>query len=660
MVIHIYSRVFCLVKRERLKFMKKLFCLRLIAQRSSVLESQNHNDYTRRFKIVSVVLGFLLSFVLLDPALASVSSGSFSIADGATVQVEKSQTTLDAMYKSLGIDPADGGRGIKIGVIDTGVAVFSDGSGVTNKCFTDEGYPKTVQLGDTRYTNNKVIVARVFNANKSFTARAMSSHGSHVSGIIACNSGVQSYLEGSKTGLIGGIAPRAQIGSYVVFPGSNCESEECTPTLTDIASAIDAAVKDGMDILNLSLGGMSDMTDDLLSHESVIAAIEAGVLVVVAAGNDGAGWGSVSSPGIFEEVVTVGAVSGGRELQSSFMISGKKYSGPSGNVGLSSEAVSAPLVFAGSNPSELSDGCSKEDLVNVAGKVALIIRGECSFTEKINNVASNGGVGVVIISEEDNPVVSMQRLASAKVAGIPAVLVDYSKRSRLVLAANVSSVVTFEPVVLVKSPVVNKLSVFSSTGPSSEGFVKPDVLAPGENIISASTPADENDVCGKTGECFVSMSGTSMATPYVVGVAAILKQAHPKWSVKMLRSAIIHTAAPVKGIGSKNFFYVGLGLINPDLAAKTSIGFTTTSLMVLDEVSRTIGLINSSSSPTIVKVSIRSKWASISKATVTLAPNSVTEYTVNFKPELGVEQEVTPLNVTDGKSKISILLYHNN
>ncbi len=144
-------------------------------------------------------------------------------------------TDPDLSLISAGNDP-NAGAGVKVAIIDTGIDF-------THPCFSDAGYPSQTQLGDKRFTNNKVIAAKVFNnktPSRGFTAEAIQSHGTHVSGTVACNSGTAATVDGvSIPYALSGVAPRALLGNYNVFPADvgNARSE-------DILNAMEAAYAD--------------------------------------------------------------------------------------------------------------------------------------------------------------------------------------------------------------------------------------------------------------------------------------------------------------------------------------------------------------------------------------------------------------------------------
>ena len=219
-----------------------------------------------------------------------------------------------AIWSGLSGGLAATGDGIRIAVID-------DGIDMTRPSFSGEGYkypagfPKGIESG----TNGKIIVARAF-APPGSSARMRtafdpdgSEHGTHVAGIAAGLSGISGESQGVTLTGLSGVAPHAYLGSYRVLT---------TPTPSfgldgngpEIARAIDQAVADGMDVLNLSLGEPEVESANDLVARAIHGAARAGVVTVVAAGNSGddLGGGSVSSPGSAPDAITVAATSVGR------------------------------------------------------------------------------------------------------------------------------------------------------------------------------------------------------------------------------------------------------------------------------------------------------------------------------------------------------------
>src|SRR4051812_5459847 len=226
---------------------------------------------------------------------------------------------------------ATSGQGIKIGVID-------DGLDQTQVFFTPTGlsYPAGFPKGNTAYTTPKVIVARAFApaANTYKYARTPfdpvnSDHATHVSGIAAGNHDTPATNTDGTKPRVSGVAPNAYIGNYKVLtiPTSDFGLDGNSP---EIAAGIEQAVKDGMDVINLSLGEPEiEPTRDIVV-KAIDAAAEAGVVPVIAAGNSfgEAGRGGIGSPGTAPEAITVAASSEGGRGGPADVIAGFSDSGP--------------------------------------------------------------------------------------------------------------------------------------------------------------------------------------------------------------------------------------------------------------------------------------------------------------------------------------------
>src|SRR5215210_943682 len=221
------------------------------------------------------------------------------------------------------------GQGIKIGIIDEGIDQ-------THPFFSPAGFtmPAGFPKGQTAYTSAKVIVARAFppagarwkNASKPFDPE-LSSHGTHVAGIAAGNANTPA--EGVR---ISGVAPRAYLGNYKALTIPTDADVGLDGNSPELVAAIEAAVADGMDVINMSLGEPEIEPSRDIVVQALAAAARAGVVSVVAAGNDFAdfGRGSIGSPGSAPDAITVGAVSTSR-------------SGPDDVVGSFSSSGPTPL-----------------------------------------------------------------------------------------------------------------------------------------------------------------------------------------------------------------------------------------------------------------------------------------------------------------------------
>ncbi len=438
-------------------------------------------------------------------------------------------TDPDLSLISAGNDP-NAGAGVKVAIIDTGIDF-------THPCFSDAGYPSQTQLGDKRFTNNKVIAAKVFNnktPSRGFTAEAIQSHGTHVAGTVACNSGTAATVDGvSIPYALSGVAPRALLGNYNVFPADvgNARSE-------DILNAMEAAYADGFDVGNMSLGGGAHGIQDLLTI-AVDNLDQANMVFAVAAGNSGPGHFTVESPGSAARALAAGASTVPHFVGTPVTVTGKPSIGAaSGDFATVTTDLTAPLGVVLSGTS-LSLACNALAASSLTGKIALVSRGTCTFSTKIRNAQNAGAAAVLVVNNVGGTPTAMGMDGTANQPTIPAYMVALSDRSALVGSNGVATTISAaKQYFLSSSANADIMAGFSSQGPTDVDFrVKPDVVAPGVNVLS-SIPAN---ACAAP-PCFAFFQGTSMATPHLAGSAAVVLQRHPDWSGAMVRSAIVNTA----------------------------------------------------------------------------------------------------------------------
>jgi subtilisin family serine protease len=318
------------------------------------------------------------------------------------------------------------GQGMKIAIIDEGIDQrhpFFSPAGFT----MPSGYPK----GQTAYTTAKVIVARAFpparpewkNASKPFDPE-LSSHGTHVAGIAAGNA--NTLAEGTR---ISGVAPRAYLGNYKALTIPTDADVGLDGNSPELVAAIEAAVADGMDVINMSLGEPEIEPSRDIVVQALAAAAKAGVVSVVAAGNDFGdfGRGSIGSPGSAPEAITVGAVSttrsGAADVVGSFSSSGPTPLSLRLKPEVSAPGVSIFSAAPGDSYATLS-GTSMA-APHVAGAVALLLQRHPAWTpaqvksalaltgdpawsndRKLSELATvRAGGGVVDLPRADNPLV---------------------------------------------------------------------------------------------------------------------------------------------------------------------------------------------------------------------------------------------------------------
>ena len=309
------------------------------------------------------------------------------------------------------------GAGMKIAIIDTGIDAQHPGLD-PGSLAVPASFPRVTQAADETNTSAKVIVARSYvnllrRRDPDVTARDHVGHGTALAMIVA------GRRVTGPLATITGVAPQAQIGNYKVFgtPGFNDNATDDA-----IIKAIDDAVADGMDVINLSLGSdiAPRLEDDLLA-QSVERAVQAGVIVVVSSGNNGSEVGTVGSPATAPSALAVGATRNGRIFAANVQPGdGAPLIAIPGSGPAPASPLAAPLAdIRALDPSGL--GCSPARADTLRGRVALILRGTCTFEEKINNALTGGAAAVLVYATAADPSpIGM----SVGAAGLPAMMVS--------------------------------------------------------------------------------------------------------------------------------------------------------------------------------------------------------------------------------------------
>jgi minor extracellular serine protease Vpr len=449
------------------------------------------------------------------------------------------------------------GNGIKIGVVD-------DGVDPANPFFAPDGmqYPPGFPKGARRWTTPKVIVARAFpgpgsgrRGRLALDPRA-SFHGTHVAGIAAGKAGTASTGGRDHPPVTGlsGVAPSAWIGNYRVFNVPTAIGN--TAQTPEIIAAFEAAVRDGMNVINFSGGGpMTDPANDALV-EAVSNVAAAGVVPVISAGNDREefGLGSAGAPGVAPDSIAVAALSNTHVFGPSLSLGGRQFNfvpaagvlppaawGTSDRslvdigtiVGRDGRPVDRQLCAAGDDPNAATNTLPPGSLT---GAIALVSRGRCAIITKALRAQQAGAIGMIMVdnrASEANGIPLRLPIPSGTIADLD------GAEARAYLAGRGGRA----PVRVGREPLQHDIgrsgvvTSFSSGGPTAFGHVlKPDVGAPGGAILSSTLPA--------FGGPFAVFDGTSMAAPHVAGAAALLLERHPNWSPRTVKSALVSTAGP--------------------------------------------------------------------------------------------------------------------
>ncbi|XP_022888225.1 subtilisin-like protease SBT2.5 [Olea europaea var. sylvestris] len=396
-------------------------------------------------------------------------------------------------------------------------------------------------------------------------------HGSHTAAIAAGNNGVLVRMHGFEYGRASGMAPRARIAVYKalyrIFGGF----------VADVVAAIDQAVHDGVDVLNLSVGpnspGAATKTTFLNPFDTaLLSAVKAGVFVAQAAGNGGPFPKTLLSYSPW--IASVAAAVDDRTYKNHLTLgNGKILAGiglsPATHANRTFTFVAANDVLLDSSVTKYSPcDCQRPEVLNknlVAGNILLcgysfnFVSGTASIKRVSETAKILGAVGFVLAVENASPGTKYDPVP----VGIPGILItDVSKSMELIDYYNISTprdwtgrVKNFKAVGSIGEslkPILHKsapqVALFSARGPNIKDYsfqdadlLKPDILAPGSLIWSAWAPngTDEADYAG---EEFAMISGTSMAAPHIAGIAALLKQKHPHWSPAAIKSALMTTS----------------------------------------------------------------------------------------------------------------------
>ncbi len=428
------------------------------------------------------------------------------------------------------------GKGIKIGIIDSGI-------NQTHPMFSGEdlippaGFPK----GNLSFANNKVIVARSYhqlfpNTQATLTPEDEMGHGSRVAAVAAGRS-VDAPLAPVQ-----GIAPMAFLGNYKVFGAPDRNSVTSSAA---IIAALSDAVEDGMDIVNMSLGGDAGEPTTDPEQKAVALAVQAGVVVVVAAGNGGPQRGTIKSPGTSPAAITVGAVTNGRVFSPALEISADppppdeiatlSYL-PGNGVAIPEAIGPLPIVSIKTlDPSETA--CTPITSGALDGLAVLVRRGGCLFQDKADHLYAAGAEVMIVYNNLDEGAIEMA-FDGERGAGGPAVMIDKSGgeelRDFLWDHSEASATLHAEDDLRRFPSKTDRLNGFSSRGPNIDLSIKPDLSAVGSEIYSASKNGSEYTL---------NSSGTSFSCPMVAGAAALLLQLHPVWSPRAIKSTLVGTTS---------------------------------------------------------------------------------------------------------------------
>ncbi|HEY1080165.1 MAG TPA: S8 family serine peptidase, partial [Bdellovibrio sp.] len=434
------------------------------------------------------------------------------------------------------------GEGLRVGIIDTGIDY-------THKMLGGEGTEEAYKannpaLANAGFPNKKVVggidlVGTEYNSASPDAALRVpkpdanpldeGGHGTHVAGTVA---GI-----GDGTNTYSGVAPAADLYALKVFGAKGSTSDEVVIAALEYAAdpTGDLTFAKQLDVVNLSLGSGYGNPHIMYNH-AIRNLVRGGTIVVAAAGNSGDTGYIVGAPGISDDAISVASSVDNQNQNVLFPAAEFKFAAETLNAEMIEAAITKPLAEMTEAQGELLFlGLADADFASpikeqVKGKVAFIDRGKVSFAEKIQRAAEAGAVAVVVANNNDEAPFVM---GGDGKFDIPAVMI--SKKDADTLKAQMKSTAVtanLKTTVKIEKPwLADTISTFSSRGPrSDDGMIKPEISAPGTNIISA-------DMGG--GAKGVENSGTSMASPHIAGVMALLKQKHPTLNPQELKSVLL-------------------------------------------------------------------------------------------------------------------------
>ncbi|MDN4162626.1 S8 family serine peptidase [Nocardioides abyssi] len=537
----------------------------MLRQQDALLAAAGADDPTYRW--TTTLNGFAAR---LTPAQAAVLRAD---PDVATVERDRvrplaARTALARTAATgspdLGRAGRRGGAGVVIGMVDSGLApespVFSGSHRLGRAAKDFRGACSVADAWPRERCDRKVVGAHWFvrgfgadavRSGASLSPRDDSGHGTRLASIAAGNSDVTVRVGRREVGRFGGVAPQARLAVYkACWTAPDPRDDGCATS--DLVAAVDRAVSEGVDVLSLAVGG-DDRFDTL--ERALLGAAEADVVVVAAAGNDAA-TSYAAHPGPW--VTTVGGAAGPQRRGRVVADGGPVLTGATSTpraVG-PTRVVRAIDVAAPSAGPGRARVCAPGslDAAAVAGRVVVCERGgRVARVEKSRAVELADGAGMVLVNVRRGS-------TDADFHAVPTVHLDRrdGRALRRWLTANPEGRVALRPSGTAPAP--DRVVPWSAGGDPSGGLVKPDVVAPGSGVLSA-VPANSRAAAWDL------TSGTSAATAYVAGLAAVLRHRHPTWSEAAVRSAIATTAARLDA----PVLRAGAGRVQPDRAGRPGL-----------------------------------------------------------------------------------------
>jgi subtilisin family serine protease len=558
------------------------------------------------------------------------------------------------IYNQLGQTADDAGKGVIVGVLDTGAwpehPSYVDHGNLPAPPPKADGTPRTCNFGDNPLTpaNDPFVCQHKLISGQQFLAtynavlgdefypnspRDSDGHGTHTSTTAAGGPVAHANPLGIDRGAIHGIAPGAHVAIYKI-----CGTQGCFQS--DTVQAIGQAILDGVNVINFSVSGGVDPYTDAVEL-AFLDAYAAGITVAASAGNDGPGAATVNHNSPW--VLTVAASTQTRTFRSTITLAGGgatlQVSGASITAGIAS---SAPVVRASDPPYGDAQCIKPVPPGTFTGKIVACERTP-NRALKGFNVMQGGAVGMILYNAFPFDVFTDNHW-------IPTVHIDKPETDQLLafLTAHPGATASW-PQSTKTTWQGDRVTFFSSRGPGSD-WVKPDITAPGLQILAGATPTPNpaEPVLGPPGNLFQVIAGTSMSSPHAAGSAALVKALHPSWTPGQIKSAL-ETTAKTAGVTKSDGqapadpFDVGGGRVDLTKAGDPGLTFDETAAdyaagaaTPLDRIDLNTPSVNAPTMPGVISTTRTAKNVS----------NSRLAYKADAQSPAGTSISVSPHNFT--------------
>ncbi len=519
------------------------------AQQNAVIPAIEASGATVTGRLTHVVNGVRVRVPVADLGKLGAVPGVARVQVAKTLTIDNGASNdfsgVPAVWEDLGYT----GAGMKIGIIDDGIDYLHadfGGSGdpaeyaANDRTVIEEGsFPTSKVVGGYDFVGDDYDASSDRDPTESDVPvpdadpLACGDHGTHVAGT-AGGAGVTSdgatfagpydaaTMNSTEFLVSPGSAPEASLYAYKVFG--------CDGSVNDdvIVAAIDMAVADGVDVINMSLGSAWGKADNI-EADAIDNASAAGVLVVASAGNEGANAYMTGSPAASDRALSVAANDASFPTLTPVLLTGGiTTSAVNANFYEFTAPLTGDLVWVGL-------GCAEADYAAVAGKIAVTKRGTCARVDRATLGDAAGATAVIMINNAPG-----RPPVEGEIEGvdIPFVGIDGDEAAAVQAAAEAGASVTMTAGEPEPNPGYSNQASFTSGGPrNGDSGLKPEVIAPGVSVKSAKAGG---------GTTSLRLSGTSMSSPHTAGIATLVRQAHPDWGPMQVKAALQSTADPTK------------------------------------------------------------------------------------------------------------------